>query len=165
MGFYEPHYVVLKIKNHIVWFFGTHAPMKGGLGDLIGYQLCQLVLKRRLDLASCYPVLYELLSSVFVLRNTYKLSNIPMSSGNSNPILRRLGVEGVGSNGHFSSANHLFRRLGVTGGGTAHFTAGAGVTHRRGRCQSTPAVNNQITNYNENDATTANITAAVVDSS
>ena len=64
MGFYEPHYVVLKIKNHIVWFFGTHAPMKGGLGDLIGYQLCQLVLKRRLDLASCYPVLYELLSSV-----------------------------------------------------------------------------------------------------
>ena len=27
MGFYEPHYVVLKIKNHIVWFFGTHAPI------------------------------------------------------------------------------------------------------------------------------------------
>ena len=26
-----------------------------------------------------------------------------MSSGNSNPILRRLGVEGVGASGHFSS--------------------------------------------------------------
>ena len=26
MGFYEPHYVVLKIKNHIVWFFGTRPP-------------------------------------------------------------------------------------------------------------------------------------------
>ena len=28
MGFYEPHYVVLKIKNHIVWFFGTRPPSK-----------------------------------------------------------------------------------------------------------------------------------------
>ena len=27
MGFYEPHYVVLKIKNHIVWFLGTRAPI------------------------------------------------------------------------------------------------------------------------------------------
>ena len=30
MGFYEPHYVVLKIKNHIVWFFGTRPPNLSG---------------------------------------------------------------------------------------------------------------------------------------
>ena len=54
-----------------------------------------------MNLASCYPVLYELLSSVIVLKETSKIANLPMSSGNSNPILRRLGVEGNGANGHF----------------------------------------------------------------
>ena len=36
-----------------------------------------------------------------MLKGTTISSYLPMSSGNSNPILRRLGVEGVGTSGHF----------------------------------------------------------------
>ena len=38
-------------------------------------------------------------------------SNVPMSSGNSNPILRRLGVEGVGASGHFNYHSQILRLL------------------------------------------------------
>ena len=36
-----------------------------------------------------------------MLKETTISSYLPMSSGNSNPILRRLGVEGNGTSGHF----------------------------------------------------------------
>ena len=50
-----------------------------------------------------------------MLKGTTISSYLPMSSGNSNPILRRLGVEGVGTSGHFTWAPGTGRAAGGVG--------------------------------------------------